>query len=123
MDSSRFSLPKLSLLIPHQEFHTVRAIVKVFTTGQARVNPAHCNQMYACGWPITFPMLMWLLSLAVCCSRSIKPYTHHFSTLFLLNFCTIEYLVYYKILFRAWVADYFPPHHMLFLSTIKLGIL
>ena len=36
----------------------------------------------------------------------------------LFNFCTIEYLVKHKIFLHAWAANYFPPHHMLFLSAV-----
>ena len=37
----------------------------------------------------------------------------------LLNLYTIEYSVLHEIFVRAWVADNFPPHHILFLSAVS----
>ena len=54
---------------------------KVFTTGQARFNPEH-YVIKMRGQMISFYTHMASLSLAVCCSKSIKP-TNHFSTLFI----------------------------------------
>ena len=63
---------------------------------------------------------MACLSLAVWCSKSIKP-TNHFSTVFITKFFhnRIPCICVAKNILRAWVADYFPPHHMLFLSTVS----
>ena len=52
---------------------------KVFTTGQAKVNPEH-YVIRCVGRPKPFHMAF--LSLAVCCSKSIKP-VNHFRTLFI----------------------------------------
>ena len=50
---------------------------------------------YIGGWQVSNAQ-MACLSLAVCCSKSIKP-TNHFKTLFnIINFCIIEHPVLHK---------------------------
>ena len=60
---------------------------------------------------------MAFLPLAVWCSNSIKP-TNYFHTLYYFLHNRIP-CVPWNIL-RVWVADYFPPHHILFLSPVSL---
>ena len=64
-------------------------------------------------------MFIWLFCLLLCDVLTLSSLQITLALCLLLNFCTVEYLVLHEIFLHAWAADYFPPHHILFLSAVS----
>ena len=64
-------------------------------------------------------MLTWLVYLLLCAVLRISNLQITLALCLLLSFFTIEYLHSIKCFLLAWAADYFPLHHMPFLSIVS----
>ena len=67
---------------------------------------------------VNFSIFIWLFCLLLCNVLSLSSLQITLALCLLLNFCTVEYLVLHEMFLHAWAADYFPPHHILFLSAV-----